>query len=206
MRLSRIIVLTVLMQLAGCATEVAIRDSAVDPAWQGDEPERVMVIGLAERRYRVPFESTFVAELRSRGFNAVSSAEYAPVLSDLDDPAAFDEIIARSEVDSLLTVKAVGVREANNDAWAVAYVAAALFADNYRDYRSMRGLVTAGAAADNVSAANYGIEVQFFDVPTDQMIWTAKTKAFDAGDLDDLVVKLADVMIEDLTRKGVIRP
>jgi len=38
------------------------------------------------------------------------------------------------------------------------------------------------------------------------MIWTAKTKTFDAGDLDDLVIKLADVMIDDLTQKGVIAP
>jgi len=206
MKTVRIMLLPGVLLMAGCATELSIRDSAVDPAWQGDTPEKVMVIGLAERRYRTPFESTFVDELRSRGFNAVTSTAYAPALQDFDDAGKFEAIIAQSGVDSLLTVKAVGVRKANNDAWAAAYVAAALFADNYRDYRRMRGLVTVGAAADNVAAAHYGLEVQFFDVPTDQMIWTAKTKTFDAGDLDDLVIKLADVMIDDLTQKGVIAP
>ena len=36
------------------------------------------------------------------------------------------------------------------------------------------------------------------------MIWTAKTKTFDAGDLDGLVITLADLMIDDLIANGVI--
>lgn len=202
----KLLVLPLLVALGGCATSLELQDSAVDPAWQGREPERVMVIGLDERRYRSPFERTFVDELRSRGFDAVVSTTFAPALKDFDDEARFDEIIEASRADSLLTVKAVGFRQPNNDAWAAGYVLSALFADNYRDYRQMRGLVTLGAAADNVAAAHYGLEVQFFDVEQDHMIWTAKTRIFDGGDLDDLVVQLADLMIDDLIAKGVIRP
>jgi len=195
-----------LVLLAGCATSVRLQDSAVDPTWTGSTPERVMVIGLAERRYRNPFERTFVDELQSRGYDAVASVQYTPALSDFDDDDKFDQIIAASGADSLLSVKAVGVREANNDAWGAAYIAAALFSDNYRDYRDMRRLITVGAVADNVSAASYGIEVQFFDVRSGQMIWTAKTRTFDAGSLDDMVVRLADLIIDDLVSKGVIEP
>jgi len=191
---------------SGCSTTMTIQDSAVDAGWGGETPERVMVIGLDERRYRTPFESTFVAELRSRGFNAVTSTAYAPVLSDFDDDDKFDEIIELADVDSVLTVKAVGFREPNNTGWAVAYVAAALLSSNYRESRGMRSLVAAGAMADNASAAHYGLEVQFFDTETDRMIWTAKTKTFDANELDDLVIKLADIMVDDLIAKGVIEP
>ena len=67
-----------------------------------------------------------------------------------------------------------------------------------------RALVAADALADNTAAAHYGLEVQFFDVKSDHMIWTAKTKTFDAGDLDDLVIKFADIMIDDSIAKGVI--
>lgn len=198
--------IVLLASLAGCATSVKLQDSAVDPDWSGSTPERVMVIGLDERRYRNPFEYTFVEELQSRGFDAVASARFAPALGDFDDDEKFDQIIAASGADSLLSVKAVGVRQANNEAWSAAYLAAALFADNYSEYRDMRRLITVGTVADNVSAASYGIEVQFFDVRSGQMIWTAKTRTFDAGDLDDIVVRLADLIIDDLVANGVIEP
>lgn len=200
-------ILTVLiatLSLFGCATKMSMTDSAVDSNWEGDSPQKVMIVGLAERRYRTPFESAFVDELRSRGFEAVTSAAYAPVLSDLEDESKINDILAQSGADSLMTVQAVDVREANNDAWAVAYIAGALFADNYQESRGMRALVAAGALADNASAANYGIEIQFFDTKTDRMIWTGKTKTFDAGDLDDLVILLADVIVDDLSAKGVL--
>ncbi len=58
--------------------------------------------------------------------------------------------------------------------------------------------------ADNTATAHCGLEVQFFDVKSDHMIWTAKTKTFDAGDLDDLVIQFADIVIDDLIAKGVI--
>lgn len=200
--LSRLFLLTLL--IGGCATEVAIQDSAKNPQWQGDNPQKVMIVGIDERRYRTPFESTFVAELRSRGYNAVTSTAYAPVLSDLEDDATFKQVIEQSGADSIMTVKAVGFRQPNNDAWAAAYIVAALFAEDYSDYRRMRGAVSAGALADNVAAAHYGLEVQFFDVATDKMIWSAKTRTFDAEHLDDLVIKLADVLIDELIAEGII--
>jgi len=198
------LLLALIMVASGCATKMSISESAVDAEWQGGTPEKVMIVGLDERRYRTPFESTFVAELRSRGFNAVTSTAFAPVLEDFEDPAKFDEIVEQSGADSVITVKAVGIREVNNTAWGVAYVAAALLSENYEQSRGMRALVAAGALADNTAAAHYGLEVQFFDVKSDHMIWTAKTKTFDAGDLDDLVIKFADIMTDDLIAKGVI--
>ncbi len=193
-----------LITLSGCATSVSIQDSAVDPEWQGETPKRVMIIGLDERRYRGPFESTFVAELQSRGFDAVTSGAYVPVLDDFEKPETFDRAMAESGADSVITVQAFGFREANNDAWAAVYLASVLLSDSYETSRGARALVAAGALADNADAANYGLEVQFFDAPSDRMIWTAKTKIFDSGDLDDLVIKFADVMIADLIEKGVI--
>lgn len=186
---------------AGCTTTLSISDSAVDPEWQGEAPDRVMIIGLDERRYRTPFESTFAAELRSRGFDAVTSTAYAPMLEDFEDSARFDAIMQQANADSVMTVKAVGFREPNNTAWSVAYIAAALLAENYQQSRGMRAMVAAGALADNTAAAHYGLEVQFFDVKSDRMIWTAKTKTFDGG---NLVIRFADVMIDDLIAKGVI--
>jgi len=190
--------------LSACSTSMKLADSAVDKNWDGTPPKKVMIIGLAERRYRTPFESAFVDELRSRGYDAVTSTAYAPVLADLDDENKIEDIIKLSNVDSAMTVKATGFREPNNNAWAVAYVASMLFAENRQEAKGMRALVAGAALADNVAAAHYGLEIQFFDVKSDRLIWTAKTKTFDAGDMDDMVILLADLIINDLAAKGVI--
>ncbi len=198
--------LPLLLALGGCAASLELQDAAVDPAWHGREPERIMVIGLDERRFRNPFERIFVDELRVLGFNAVVSATFATAIRDFDDQREFPRIIGASRADSLLTVRAVGFDRPSNEAWAAGYVRAALFADNASGIRPMRGRGTAGAAPDNVTAAYYGFEAQFFDVAGDRLVWTARTPIFEAGDMDELVVAFAEVAVDDLLARGVIRP
>lgn len=195
-----------LLALSGCAASLELQDAAADPAWQGREPERVMVVGLDERRYRGQFERTFVDALRRFGFNAVVGASYAAALRDFDDPGTFAAIMASSRADSLLTVRAVGFGQPNNDVWSVAYAPAALFADGSRGFRQTRGRTMAGAVPGNTAAPYYGLEVQFFDVAADRMVWTARTPIFEGGDMDKLVVEYAELAIGDLTARGVIRP
>ena len=202
----KLLLLPLLLVLSGCAASLELQDAASDPAWQGREPARVMVVGLDERRFRSLFERTFVDELRDRGFNAVVATTFAPALRDFDGPETLARVITEARADSLLTVRAVGFREPGNDAWSARYVPAALFAGSDRGFQRTRARATAGEAPDDVAAAYYGLEAQFFDVAGDRLVWTARTPIFAAGDMDDLVTGFAELSVADILARGVIRP
>jgi hypothetical protein len=75
-----------------------LKHTAKDPEWTGEPFQRILVVGLQERKYRIPFEDTFSAELRGRGFDAVASYRSVPDPTDLDSP----EEVASSYADVVI--------------------------------------------------------------------------------------------------------
>ena len=66
----------VVVALTACATSSThqLIHSAKDPEWSGEPFQRILIVGLQERQYRIPFEDTFAAELRSRGASRTSNS------------------------------------------------------------------------------------------------------------------------------------
>jgi hypothetical protein len=86
-----------------------LKHTAKDPEWAGEPFQRILVVGLQERKYRISFEDTFSAELRGRGLDAVASYRSVPDPTDLDSREEVERVLASTGVDAVLTVSAEGL-------------------------------------------------------------------------------------------------
>lgn len=195
---------SILLMAAACTSTHQLSHSALDPEWSGDPHQRILIIGLEERKYRIPFEDAMAAELRIRGIDAVASYRDFPDPRKFDDINEVERLLSATEADAVLTVRAEGFREANNDAWAAAYAVTWFLVDDYQTRRDLRRVVATGAAIDNVDAAHYGVEAEFWDAATYRSIWVGKTDTYDAGDLDEVVTAYANIIVEELRTNRLI--
>jgi hypothetical protein len=195
------------MLLVACSSTSThqLKHTAKDPEWAGEPFQRILVVGLQERKYRIPFEDTFSAELRARGFDAIASYRSVPDPTDLDSPEEVEKILASTGVDAVLTVSAEGLRQANDQAWDVAYAVTWHLIDDPFLRRDVRRVIGAGAAVDNLNAAHYGVEAELWSAANHRSIWVGKTDTYDAGELQELVSSYADVVIEELSNNKLIK-
>lgn len=199
-----LVLLAALAVTAGCSSTHKLVHSGADPQWAGEPKVRVLVVGLQERNYRIPFEDNFTAELMSRGIDAIASYRYAPNATFFDSEAEVERVLRETGVDSVLTVHAEGIREANNATWDAAYSAAWFLVDDYQTSRDLRRVVAGGAAIDNIDADTFGIEIEFWDASTYRSIWVGKTDTYDAGSVQQSVSALADLVVNELQGKGML--
>jgi len=202
--LQLLVLFSLLFLFTGCTSSHKLVHSSADPEWTGTPKQRVLVLALVEREYRIPFEDEFSAELRSRGIDAVASYRSAPDKSFFDSESEVQRILSETNVDSVLTVRAEGLREANNEAWGVAYTAAWFLIDDYQTSRDVRRVVAGASAIDNIDADSFGIEVEFWDASTYRSAWVGKTNTYDAGSMQQSVSALADVVVGELQSAGML--
>lgn len=194
------------LSLIACSSTYKLSHSASDPNWQGKSKKRIMVVGLAEWQYRIPFENTFVMELKSRGIDAVASHKRAPDTSSFDSEKEVEQIVRAEKVDGILTVQRKEFRQANNAAWGAAYLATWFLTDNYQTRRDARRVIAAGQIIDNLDAANYAVEIEFWDAETFRSLWVGKTEIFDAGESNAEFIKpFADIVIGELKTRGMMQ-
>ena len=198
------VILTALVAAGGCTSSHKLIHSGADPQWVGEPKQRVLVVGLEQRKYRVPFEDNFVDELKGRGIDAVASYRYAPDAKFFDSVDEVESVLKETGVDSVITVRAEGLREANNDLWAAAYAASWFFIDDSSVRRDVRRTVAGAAAIDNADADSFGIEIEFWDASTFRSMWVGKTDTYDAGSVQQSVNALADVVVAELQSKGML--
>jgi hypothetical protein len=115
-------------------------------------------------------------------------------------------MLASTGVDGVLTVRAEGFREANNQAWGAAYAVTWFLVDDPFDRRALNRVIGAGAAVDNLDAAHYGVETELWNAATQRSVWVGKTDTYDAGDLKEVVATYADVVVDELSAKSLTQP
>lgn len=196
--------LTLLAAATGCTSSHKLIHSSADPQWAGGPKQRVLVVGLEERKYRIPFEDYFTVELQSRGIDAVASYRFASDATFFDSVEEVESVLQETNVDSVLTVRAEGMREANNELWTAAYSAAWFFIDDPEVRRDVRRAVAGAAAIDNADADSFGIEIEFWDATTYRSMWVGKTDTYDAGSVQQSVAALADVVVGELRSRGML--
>lgn len=191
--------------LTGCASSsVEVKHSSTSPDYNGERFQSLLVIGLAESRYRVPFEDAFVRELEARGVKAVASHWSISSVSTLEDEQSLRGAIGRTDTDAAITVRAEGFRESNASAWDAAYSAAFWLLDDWDDRRAARRAIAVGSAIDEEDAASYGVEVELWETAGLRAVWVARTDTYDTGDLNELVSRFADAVVGELRAAGLI--
>ncbi|MEP4149279.1 MAG: hypothetical protein ABJL54_18815 [Halioglobus sp.] len=197
----------VALLLAACASTSTHKliHTAKDPEWAGEPFARILVVGLSELKYRIPFEDTFSAELRRRGFDVIASYRSMPDAAALDSPEEVEDILTTTGADAVLTVSAKGFREANDEAWGTASSIAWYLIDDPFLRRDVRRVIGAGAAVDNLNAAHYGVEAELWNAANHWSVWVGRTDTYDAGELQEVLSTYADLVVDELSKNKLIK-
>jgi len=185
-------------------TNTKITQSWVEPDYKKTYND-LLIIGIGEsEQNRRAYESYFVEELMSRGAEAVAS--YKLIKSD--------EKIDRDTV-------AKAIKGLNIDAVLVTHLVAVDEETVYRpsmDYMPMYGGGYYGGLYSYYPHVNtyvhrpgyytthetYTLESSLYDVESEELIWSARTRTFSPESIDEVIVDLTKLLINDLNDKKLI--
>jgi hypothetical protein len=187
--------LLVVLLLAGCAS-TSITDTWRDPAYQGGQFKRVMVLGVFQQpTVRRTFEDIFSAKLRATGIEAIPSYQALP----LDAPpaeGALGEAATRAGADGLLMVHLLRIDRQVRVTPAYAPAIYPGFHGYYSAWMAYPDVYT----YDIVSA-----EVNLFEVNSKRLVWGGMTETFNPQSVSRESAGFADVVIAALAKDGLVR-
>jgi hypothetical protein len=169
-----------------------------DSAYSGNTYSNLLVIGVyQDRAFRISGESVLSEELKSRGISASPSYDLIP-----DTRASTVEIqraVQSGAFDGVLTVATLDPG----------------YDYDAGDYMATRGMVymlggEPGAGTDLgamiawAGSGLYTLHVGLWDAETGKPIWQATTNSADAGSDSEELKALADVIAEELKKKGLL--
>lgn len=186
--------LLVLLLLAGCAS-TSITDTWRDPAYQGAQFKRVMVLGVFKQpTARRTFEDIFSAKLRATGIDAIPSYQ----MLGLEAPPAeiaLGEVTSRTGADGLLMVHLVRI---DRQVRVTPSYAPAMYSGYY-------GYYSAWAAYPDVYTYDIvSAEINVFDVKSKRLVWGGMTETFNPQSVSRESAGFADVVIAALAKDGLV--
>lgn len=190
--------------LAGC-TSTKLSEAWVDSSYTGGPVESVLVIGLSDNvRRRGLFEEELASRFKARGVSAVASIGVAPNQEDLEQ-AAIRKKVQELGIESVIVTRVLGVDKEKY------YVPGEPYTPPYGYYRGFYGYYghAYGAAYTPGYWAEYEIvrlETNLYDVATEKLIWSAASETVDPQSVETVVKSLSEQIIEDLSKRGLIRP
>lgn len=198
------VVLCILFFLVSSCASTRITRSWVEPG-NTKSYNNILVIGVGEsEQTRRAYEGYFVEELRDKSIKAVAS--YTLIKSN--------EKINRDTVG--MAIKGMGI-----DGVIVTHLVAVDEETVYRpsmEYMPMYGGVYYGNLYSYYPHVNtyvhrpgyyttheaYTIETSLYDVASEDLVWSARTRTFSPESVDEVIVDLTDLLIKDMADKKLI--
>ena len=197
-------VIGMLALATACSTAPAnrIKTEESNPEWQARKLDKVLVLEVYDRTYRISAESVFAAELKEQGINAMTSYEAFPDLQQMGEASQVKQKLDQLDVDAVLTIATLESRQQydREDWWATYGLLQILGADSER----AGGWADVQDASDYYSQGELELDVSLFDAKSLQPIWNATTDSymFNQGDSGE-VTQLADFMVAELAARGI---
>jgi hypothetical protein len=198
--------LLLLLALAGCAS-VTMVSSVKEQSAAPKSYRSFLVVGITQNlQTRQVFEGVMAAELRKRGLSAVPSYTVTGVEEKLS-VALVEKAALAAAVDAVITAKVVDLkRKTHKD---VGYAMTERGVDSYAGIYGGVGTVSYATfdmkPVEITTSTTYGLESHLFDTATKGLVWTGTSNAVDPQGLITASEKFAGVVINTLTREGLIK-
>ena len=181
-----------------CAT-TTITDTWKDKAYQGNA-QNIVVIMVARTQYlRDMFEGRFVAELRARGNNATQSNKIV-TFEQLTDKELVKSKIKSTDADTVLIARLVDSKTIK--AYEPGHVNAVPIAYSY--WGTYYEIVSVDYGyTDDIQVAY--IETNLYDVKTEKLVWSARSKTERSGGEQHLINTFIDRIVKKLSSDKIIR-
>jgi hypothetical protein len=204
--------LTVLL-IAACSS-TTMSGSWSDPAFT-KKVQKIYIIGMTEKdTTRRIFEDTLGRQLAGKGVKTVSSYIDLPN-SKAPDREAIKLRMTAEGCDSVLLTKLVDTRTetvttpGRASGYSSTYSSRPYYGNrnnyynNWNSYYDRRAdvIYMTPTSTEFVIAT---IESVMYDLETEEMIWSGQLETVIEGNLEKMVQDFADIVIKDLTEKGII--
>ena len=194
--------------LTSCAN-TKITQSWVEPD-NKETYKDLLIIGIGEsQQNRRAYESYFHEELAKRNIESIAS--YKVIKSDATiDRDTVVKSIEGLDIDGVLITHMVAVDEETvyrpagysyGGAYG-GYYGAGYYGGMYSYYPHVNTYVT--NPGYYTTHDTYTLETNLYDVKTEQLVWTARSRSFAPESVDEVIVDLTKLLINDLEEKNLI--
>ncbi len=205
----RMLLLGTAVMLASCAN-TKISQSWVEPDNKKSYND-ILIIGIAEsEQNRRAYESYFVEALREKGTEA--EASYKLIKSDQKiDRKTVAKAIEGMEIDGVIITHMTAVDEETIYRPGMGYSAVGYGAYGYGGYGGgMYGYYPhvnsyVHSPGYYTTHETYTLETNLYDVVTEELVWSARSRTFSPESVDEVIVDLTKLLIKDLEEKNLIK-
>jgi hypothetical protein len=190
--------------VAGCAS-TKLSEAWVDSSYTGGPLESVLVVGLSENvRRRGLFEEELTSRFNSRGVSALASMGVVASNESLDEES-IKKKARELGMKSVIVTKLLSVDKEQY------YVPGTPYTPYYGYGRGAYGYYDRAYIRDYNPGylAEYEIvnlETNLYEVATDKLIWSAASQTIDPQSVEKVVQRLSGEIIDDLTKRGLLKP
>jgi hypothetical protein len=181
-----------------CAT-TTLTDTWKDKTYQGKAQNIVVMMVARTEHLRELFEGRFVGELRARGNKATQSHKIAPY-EELKDKELVKSKIKSTDADTILISRLVDSKTI--DAYQPGHVEAVPIAYSY--WGTYYEIVSVDYGYTGDMAVSY-VETNLYDVKTEKLIWTARSKTERSYGEQQLINTFIDKILKKLSRAKIIQ-
>lgn len=208
-----ITVLCTLIYFTSCSSVTTVSGTWKKPATVAQKYNKIAVIGLSgDIVKRSAIEKAIVAKFAASGINAVAGTNILPDnLVDGNADHKVDEekkneianLLKKQGVDGVLTISLVNVKESEQ------YVPGTSFYTPYSGYYGFNSYYWGAYNMVNtpgyyVQNTNIFLASNFYNLGTEQLLWSAQTNTGNPTSLSDLSQSYASALVEKFLNAGVI--
>ena len=198
----------VIFLLSSCAN-TKISQSWVDPNHNKSYND-LLIIGIAEsEQNRRAYESYFTAELKDRKIESIAS--YTLIKSDEQmDRETILKAIEGLEIDAVIVTHMIAVDEETiyrpggygGGAYGGGFYGGAHYGGLHSYYPHVNSYVH--NPGYYTTHETYTLETNLYDVKSEELIWSARSRTFSPESVDEVIVDLTKLLIKDLEDKKLI--
>jgi len=184
--------------LISCAGTKII-DTWKDKAYQGKAQNIVVIMVARTQHLRNMFEGRFVAELRARGITATQSHKFV-TFEQLNDKELVKSKIKSTEADAVLIARLVDSKTIKT--YEPGHIHGVPIAYSY--WGTYYAIVSVDYGYTGDIEVAY-IETNFYDVKTEKLIWSARSKTEKSEGESQLINRFIDVILKKMSSDKVIQ-
>ena len=194
-----------ILLLAGCSsTELVTRWS--DPGYHGAPMRKILVIGLLkDELHRRNLEQALVQRLQEAGVDPVTGYRLIPDPAVADDREKLKGLVAAAGVDGVLIARLKGVdREETYVPPRTEVVPSMGLGYGYYGYyhMSFQAVYQPGYTRTDTIVR---LESQLFSAGDGKLLWAGETRSFNPDSASTVARELAELVVKDIRRSGLIR-
>ena len=179
----------------------------------------IMIVGITEsEQLRRAYETYFADHISNRGMQSLASYKLINHKSEMalsQDKESFRTIVESaikgSDIDAVLITHLVSIEEEDvyrpsldyQPAYGSTYYTTGYYGTMY----GYHGYVTTYVQQPGyfTNEQTYTLETNLYDVKTEELVWTTRSRTFSPESMDDVIKELTGLIIDDLVSREIIR-